>query len=150
MSCATAPPFAAMSLGRQDLAGKTGTTSDFMDAWFCGYQPTVVGIAWIGFDNPHTLGSGETGGGAALPMWISYMGTVLKNVPQATYTMPEGMVSARINPSGLRDPAGERSEVFYKENLPPEQGTAAAGQHAPSLPTRSGSNCSDMTQKPTP
>ncbi len=114
---------AAMSLGRQDLAGKTGTTSDFMDAWFCGFQPTIVGVAWIGFDNPHTLGSGETGGGAALPMWISYMDTILKNVPQATYTMPDGMVSARINPSGLRDPAGERTEIFYKENLPPEQGS---------------------------
>ncbi|HEY5994887.1 MAG TPA: PBP1A family penicillin-binding protein [Gallionellaceae bacterium] len=113
---------AAMSLGRQDLAGKTGTTSDFMDAWFCGYQPTLVGIAWLGFDNPHTLGSGETGGGAALPMWISYMGSVLKNVPQAAYTMPDGIVPARINSSGLRDPAGERSEIFYKENLPPEQG----------------------------
>jgi len=114
--------FKAMDLGRQDLAGKTGTTSDFLDAWFCGFQPTVVGIAWIGFDTPHTLGSGETGGGAALPMWISYMGTVLKNVPQATYTMPEGMVGARINQQGLRDPAGDRTEVFYQENLPPEQG----------------------------
>ncbi len=113
---------AAMSLGRQDLAGKTGTTSDFMDAWFCGYQPTIVGIAWLGFDTPHTLGSGETGGGAALPMWISYMGTVLKGVPEAVYTMPDGVASARINASGLRDPAGERTEIFYKENLPPEQG----------------------------
>jgi penicillin-binding protein 1A len=113
---------AAMSLGRQDLAGKTGTTSDFMDAWFCGYQPTIVGISWIGFDNPHTLGSGETGGGAALPMWISYMGTILKGVPEAVYTMPDGVVAARINASGLRDMNGERSEIFYKENLPPEQG----------------------------
>jgi penicillin-binding protein 1A len=113
----------AMELGRQDLAGKTGTTSDFMDAWFCGFQPTVVGIAWIGFDNPRTLGSGETGGGAALPMWISYMGAILKGVPEATYTMPDGLVPARINKSGLRDPAGDRTEVFYKENLPPEQGS---------------------------
>jgi len=115
--------FKATELGRQDLAGKTGTTSDYMDAWFCGFQPTVVGVAWIGFDTPHTLGSGETGGGAALPMWISYMGTVLKNTPQATYTMPEGMAAARINQNGLRDPAGERTEIFYQENLPPEQGS---------------------------
>lgn len=114
--------FKAMELGRQDLAGKTGTTSDYMDAWFCGFQPTVVGIAWIGFDKPQTLGSGETGGGAALPMWISYMGTVLKDTPQATYTMPEGMASARVNQNGLRDPSGERTEIFYQENLPPEQG----------------------------
>jgi penicillin-binding protein 1A len=115
---------AAMALGRQDLAGKTGTTSDFLDAWFCGFQPTVVAVAWLGFDTPHSLGSGETGGGAALPMWMSYMGTVLKNVPQAVYTMPDGMVSARINQNGLRDPNGDRSDVFYQENLPPEQGPA--------------------------
>jgi len=112
----------AMQLGRQDLAGKTGTTSDFMDAWFCGFQPTVVGIAWLGFDNPRTLGERETGGGASLPMWISYMGTVLKGVPEATYTMPEGMAVARINQNGLRDPNGERTEIFYQENFPPEQG----------------------------
>jgi penicillin-binding protein 1A len=117
--------FSAMSLGRQDLAGKTGTTSDFQDAWFCGFQPTVVAIAWLGFDTPHSLGSGETGGGAALPMWMSYMGTVLKNVPEAVYTMPDGMVTARINDSGLRDPDGDRSEIFYQENLPPEAGPAA-------------------------
>lgn len=114
--------FSATSLGRQDLAGKTGTTSDFQDAWFCGFQPTIVGVAWLGFDNPHTLGSGETGGGAALPMWISYMGSALKDVPQATYTMPDGMAAARVNQNGLRDPAGERTEIFYQENLPPEQG----------------------------
>lgn len=114
----------AMQLGRQDLAGKTGTTSDFMDAWFCGFQPTVVAVAWLGFDNPHTLGERETGGGAALPMWISYMGTVLNGVPQAAYTMPEGVVAARINGSGTRDPNGERTEIFYKENLPPEQAPA--------------------------
>jgi penicillin-binding protein 1A len=113
--------FSAMQLGRQDLAGKTGTTSDFLDAWFCGFQPTVVGVAWLGFDTPHTLGEKETGGGAALPMWISYMGTVLKDVPEATYTMPEGMVAARINQNGLRDQNGERTEIFYQENLPPEQ-----------------------------
>jgi penicillin-binding protein 1A len=113
----------AMELGREDLAGKTGTTSDFMDAWFCGFQPTVVAIAWLGFDNPHTLGERETGGGAALPMWMSYMGTVLKGVPQAIYTMPDGIVEARINSkNGLRDPNGDRTEIFYQENLPQEQG----------------------------
>ena len=114
----------AMALGRQDLAGKTGTTSDFLDAWFCGFQPTVVAIAWMGFDNPHSLGSGETGGGAALPMWMSYMATALKNVPEAVYTMPDGMVSARINDNGLQDPNGDRTEIFYKENLPPDAAPA--------------------------
>ncbi len=108
----------AMQLGRQDLAGKTGTTSDSIDAWFCGFQPTVVGIAWLGFDQPHSLGDKETGGGAALPMWMNYMKVALKDVPQATYSVPEGIVAARINEAGQRDENGARTEYFYSENLP--------------------------------
>ncbi|MDO8412353.1 MAG: PBP1A family penicillin-binding protein, partial [Gallionellaceae bacterium] len=111
----------AMELGRQDLAGKTGTTSDSMDAWFCGFQPTIVGVSWIGFDNPHSLGEKETGGGAALPIWMDYMGKVLKTVPEAVYNMPENMVVARINNDGLRDENGILTEYFYQENVPPEQ-----------------------------
>ena len=111
----------AMQLGRSDLAGKTGTTSDSLDAWFCGFHPTLVGISWIGFDNPHSLGDKETGGGAALPMWIDYMEKILPGVPEAVYSMPEDMVAARINDSGRRDPNGNRIEIFYKEYLPPEQ-----------------------------
>ena len=111
----------AMELGRMDLAGKTGTTSDSLDAWFCGFQPTLVAISWIGFDNPHSLGDRETGGGAALPMWMGYMGKALAGVPEAVYTMPDNMVAARINDSGRRDPNGNRMEYFYKEFLPPEQ-----------------------------
>lgn len=110
----------ALQLGRDDLAGKTGTTSDSMDAWFCGFQPTVVGISWIGFDQPRSLGDKETGGGAALPMWIDYMAKVLKDVPQAVYSMPENMVAARINESGMRDENGALTEYFYQENVPPE------------------------------
>jgi len=111
----------AMELGRSDLAGKTGTTSDSLDAWFCGFQPTLVAISWIGFDNPHSLGDKETGGGAALPMWMGYMGKVLSGVPEAVYSMPENMVAARINDNGRRDPNGNRIEYFYKEFLPAEQ-----------------------------
>ncbi len=110
--------FQAMKLGRFDLAGKTGTTSDSVDAWFCGFQPTVVGIAWIGFDTPRSLGSRETGAQAALPIWIDYMGNTLKNVPEATYTMPDNMLAARINNNGLLDPNGELTEYFYQEKLP--------------------------------
>jgi penicillin-binding protein 1A len=73
----------AMQLGRQDLAGKTGTTNDFVDAWFCGFNASVVAIAWIGFDQPRTLGSGETGAVAALPIWMNFMAKVLKGVPGA-------------------------------------------------------------------
>ncbi len=109
----------AMQLGRQDLAGKTGTTSDAMDAWFCGFQPTVAGIAWLGFDTPRSLGERETGGGAALPIWMDYMGKILQGVPQAVYTMPENMVVERINNDGQRDEDGKLVEYFYQENLPP-------------------------------
>jgi penicillin-binding protein 1A len=110
--------FQAMKLGRSDLAGKTGTTSDSVDAWFCGFQPTVVAISWIGFDTPRTLGAKETGAQAALPMWMDYMGSVLKNVPEAVYTMPDNMVAARINNRGKLDTNGELVEYFYPENLP--------------------------------
>ena len=120
--------FRAMQLGRTDLAGKTGTTSDSVDAWFCGFQPTVVGISWIGFDTPRSLGDKETDGGAALPMWMDYMGKVLKGVPEAVYSMPANMVAARINNSGLRDANGEITEYFYQENLPPEQSASPFGQ----------------------
>lgn len=113
----------AMQLGRDDLAGKTGTTNDSIDAWFCGFQKTVVGISWIGFDQPRSLGDKETGGGAALPMWISYMEKVLKDVPQAEYVMPENMVAMHINDDGLLDDNNPRIEYFYLENVPTGQAT---------------------------
>ncbi len=108
----------AMQLGRHDLAGKTGTTNDSMDAWFSGFHPTVVGVTWVGFDNPHSLGERETGGGAALPIWMDYMGKTLKNIPETTYVMPENMVAVHINNNGLRDDASDLVEYFYKENIP--------------------------------
>lgn len=111
----------AMQLGRQDLAGKTGTTSDSIDAWFCGFQPTVVAIAWMGFDQPRSLGDKETGGGAALPIWIGYMEKVLKNVPQAEYSMPENMAAVHITEGGHRDDGAPRVEYFYQENAPGSQ-----------------------------
>jgi penicillin-binding protein 1A len=85
---------ASVALKRQDLAGKTGTTNEYMDAWFCGYQMTAVGCAWLGFDQPKTLGVKETGGSAALPIWIGYMSRALQNVPIQTPTPPEGLISA--------------------------------------------------------
>lgn len=110
----------AMELGRNDLAGKTGTTSESMDAWFCGFHPTLVAITWVGYDNPHSLGERETGGGAALPIWMDYMGMALKDVPEIEYLAPPGIVTAHINEAGLRDSAGDRIEYFYEEFLPPE------------------------------
>ena len=84
---------ASATLKRQDLAGKTGTTNEYVDAWFCGYQMTVAGCAWIGFDTPKKLGDKETGGTAALPIWIGYMTRALKDVPVQVPEMPEGLSS---------------------------------------------------------
>ncbi len=118
----------AMQLGRQDLAGKTGTTNDSVDAWFCGFHPTVAGISWIGYDQPRSLGDKETGGGAALPIWMNYMEKILKDVPQAVYTMPDNMVALRINEEGYRDDNSSRVEYFYQENAPAEQAIPAPGE----------------------
>jgi penicillin-binding protein 1A len=80
-------------LKRTDLAGKTGTTNDSRDAWFGGYQHTLTAIAWIGYDNPRSLGDKETGGGLALPVWIDYMAKALKGVPEYRMPMPDGVVT---------------------------------------------------------
>lgn len=106
---------ASNTLKRRDLAGKTGTTNDHVDAWFCGYQQTLVGCAWIGFDQPKNLGNGETGGASALPIWIGYMQKALKDVPESVQAVPEGMVSKES--TGGKGPA---KEFFYKENVPEE------------------------------
>ena len=109
----------AQSLGRKDLAGKTGTTNDMVDAWFCGYNAGLVGVGWIGFDQPRTMGNNETGAVAALPIWISYMSKVLKGVPESSPPMPGGVVAVRINPeSGLRDDASSLIDYFYGEFTP--------------------------------
>lgn len=121
----------AMELGRQDLAGKTGTTSESMDAWFAGFHPTLVAVTWIGYDNPQSLGEKETGGGASLPIWMSYMGKMLQGVPEVEYTVPQHVVAARINDNGLRDPNGTRIDYFYEENLPPEQGEVVPEESKP-------------------
>ncbi len=83
---------AQATLKRPDLYGKTGTTNDSMDAWFAGYQPTLAAVTWIGYDTPRKLGDRETGGGLSLPVWISFMETVLKNVPVTEVAAPEGVV----------------------------------------------------------
>jgi penicillin-binding protein 1A len=109
----------AMSLGRRDLAGKTGTTNENIDAWFCGFNAAQVAVAWIGFDQPKTLGVNETGGVAALPIWMAYMQKALKGMPEKPLQAPEGVVSVRINAdTGLRDDGSSLAEWFYAENPP--------------------------------
>ena len=95
----------ALSLKRPDIAGKTGTTNDSIDAWFAGYQAKLVGVAWIGFDQPKNLGNKETGGGVALPIWIGYMAKVLKNIPIEERPVPEGIIA-------------QDGEYYYAENPP--------------------------------
>jgi penicillin-binding protein 1A len=107
---------ASATLKRHDLAGKTGTTNEHVDAWFCGYQQTVVACSWIGFDQPKNLGNGETGGSAALPTWIGYMAKALKDVPETFLPQPEGLV-AIDSPGHSKGPA---KELFFKENVPAE------------------------------
>jgi penicillin-binding protein 1A len=83
---------AQAALGRPDLYGKTGTTNDAVDAWFAGWAPGVVGVAWVGHDEPQSLGERESGGGLALPIWIETMARTLKGVPVQPLLAPEGVI----------------------------------------------------------
>jgi len=96
---------AQAALKRPDIAGKTGTTNDSIDAWFAGYQPHLVGIAWIGYDQPRNMGNRETGGGLALPIWIGFMQKALKDVPVENRQAPAGLVLYG-------------DEYYYAENPP--------------------------------
>ncbi|MBC3870463.1 penicillin-binding protein 1A [Undibacterium oligocarboniphilum] len=108
----------AMVLKRPDLAGKTGTTNDSFDAWFAGYQAKLVGIAWIGFDQPKNLGNRETGGGLALPIWIGYMQRALKEIPIEERPVPNGVIAVN-------------GDYYYAENPP---GTGITDLNAPPPP----------------
>lgn len=113
----------ALQLGRGDIAGKTGTTNDHFDAWFTGYSPRHVAVTWVGFDQPKRLGGSETGGSTALPIWIKYMATALKGLPETQMPMPEGIMELRIDPTtGIRADNDENGiyEYFYHESPPPE------------------------------
>ncbi|HYD78220.1 MAG TPA: penicillin-binding protein 1A [Paucimonas sp.] len=96
----------ALVLKRPDIAGKTGTTNDSVDAWFAGYQPKIVGVAWIGFDQPKSLGSRETGGGIALPIWIGYMQKALKDIPIDERAVPEGIMQVNNDFYYIENPPG--------------------------------------------
>ncbi|MBT8051681.1 MAG: peptidase, partial [Gammaproteobacteria bacterium] len=115
----------AMELGRNDLAGKTGTTNEQRDAWFSGYNNDLVTTVWVGFDNFDPLGRREQGGRAALPVWIDYMGTALAGIADSPPEVPEGLARARIDPeSGLvvtLASVGTIMEIFQAGRLPPVQ-----------------------------
>lgn len=112
----------ARSLGRDDLAGKTGTTNGPTDAWFSGYGGGIVTTAWFGFDKNGVLGNREYGGSAALPIWIDYMRVALKDRPEITPKQPEGIVTVKIDPTtGLLAKPGQSNAIFeiFREELAP-------------------------------
>ena len=112
----------ARVLGRSDIAGKTGTTNDQRDAWFAGFNPDVVTVAWVGFDDTHPLGNAETGGRAALPMWIDFMRAALRGIPDHPPEQPPGLVTVRIDPdTGLLADGKDRKaifETFFANHVP--------------------------------
>ncbi|WNL46919.1 penicillin-binding protein 1A [Dyella sp. BiH032] len=112
---------AAMALGRDDLAGKTGSTNDHRDAWFVGFNGDLSTAVWVGFDDFSSLGRGEFGAKAALPIWMDYMGAALKDLPSTTLPMPPGITTVQINrSSGLPSEAGDPNampEIFKVEDV---------------------------------
>jgi len=113
----------AMELGRNDLAGKTGTTNEQRDAWFSGYNDEIVTSVWVGFDNHEPLGRNEVGGKAAMPIWIDFMRVALQDTPDRPPVIPEGITQSRIDPdTGLLARIDNRDaivEVFELGSLPP-------------------------------
>ncbi len=114
----------AKILNRKDLAGKTGTTNDQRDTWFNGFSAGISATAWLGFDAATPLGRHETGGKAALPIWIDFMQTALKNKPNHALSVPQGIARAFIDPKTglLAQPESSDGiwEFFLEENVPTE------------------------------
>ncbi|EKD73553.1 MAG: membrane carboxypeptidase/penicillin-binding protein, partial [uncultured bacterium] len=113
-----------------DLAGKTGTTQNQVDAWFAGYHPDIVAISWLGFDQPRSLH--EWGADAALPLWIQFMSTALAGKPEQNIRPPADIVSMRIDPItgelALPNQQNAISEYFmlpYTPKAAPTQDLAA-------------------------
>ncbi|GLQ47762.1 peptidoglycan glycosyltransferase [Dyella lipolytica] len=113
--------YAAKVLNRPDLAGKTGSTNDHRDAWFVGFNGDLSAAVWVGFDDFTSLGKGEFGAKAALPIWIDYMGEAVKSLPENAIPMPPGITTVQINrENGLPTAAGDpdaMSEIFKVEDV---------------------------------
>ncbi|WGZ93569.1 MAG: penicillin-binding protein 1A [Candidatus Thiothrix putei] len=134
---------AGRSLNRKDIAGKTGTTNDQKDAWFCGFSPNVVTVAWVGFDDMSKLGEGETATNVALPMWIDFMHRVLKGEPSKEWEKPVDLKEADLDldtedkPRRRSTARAENSGVGFQykseRDLAPRQ-AAPAGGSAPRAP----------------
>jgi penicillin-binding protein 1A len=119
----------ARSLGKP-VAGKTGTTNDQGDAWFIGFSPDIATGVWVGHDEKRVLGRGETGGRAALPIWIDFMSTALRDRPTRDFAVPDGIVFARIDTKTglLASSQTETSlfQAFLEGTEPREQSPASA------------------------
>ena len=119
----------AKTLGRNDIAGKTGTTNDQIDAWFSGFNDQLVTTTWVGFDNQQKMGRRETGGRAALPMWVSYMKEALDGQPEHLQEEPEGLVTIRIDAeTGKRAGLDTQQSLFevFREDSAPEESAAVS------------------------
>ena len=125
----------ARVLHRDDVAGKTGTTNDQRDAWFSGFNGDLVATVWVGFDQDQSLGPGEEGGRTAVPIWTYFMHQALEGVPLRRVPMPNGIVTARINPeTGLLASADDPNaimEKFIEGNLPKPEGPEGKGSAKP-------------------
>ncbi len=128
----------ALAMGRDDIAGKTGTTNDSIDSWFSGYNADLVTTVWAGFDQPQSLGRNEYGGTVALPIWMSYMGAVLRDMPEHPPAEPDGLLKLRIDPVSGRAATPSTPdayfEVFKSEDSPPPMGEFDPGYQAPGSP----------------
>jgi penicillin-binding protein 1A len=128
----------AMAMGRDDLAGKTGTTNESKDSWFSGYNADYITTVWAGFDQPESLGRNEYGGTVALPIWISYMGAALKDKPSHLLPEPEGLLTLRVDPHSGRaatpDTPDAYFELFKSEDSPPPMGEFDPGMSIPGSP----------------
>ncbi len=122
----------AKSLGRQDIAGKTGTTSDRRDAWFVGFNADLAAATWIGFDQERSLGDHEEGGRTALPMWVYFMEEALRDRPEHRLPEPAGVVRMWVDrESGRPARAGASGaifESFLEGHVPDAAGYAGDGE----------------------
>ena len=122
-------------LKRSDLAGKTGTTNDSRDAWFAGYQHSLVAIAWIGYDNPRSLGDKETGGGLALPVWMDYMSRALRGVPEYKPLQPPDVASlgGELYYDDMTPGHGFVATIGVSQAPPQEEGVSGVTAPAPEV-----------------
>ncbi|MCY1496140.1 Penicillin-binding protein 1A [compost metagenome] len=128
----------ALSMGRGDIAGKTGTTNESKDSWFSGYNADYVTTVWVGFDQPESLGRHEYGGTVALPIWMNYMSAALKDKPAHVQPEPAGLLTLRIDPlSGRAASPGTPDaffELFKSEDTPPPMSEFEPGLAIPGSP----------------